>query len=546
MNRNTINLFEEEATIETNRSHWSEEWTHKTSLNNGDLIPIAATSDILPGTTIKNRTSVLIRMSTPKYPTMDTLEADTYWFWVPWWHIWKNSKAFFGENEKGAWTITAEYSIPKIQISNTAVDTHSIITYMGIPQGLKNFTVNALNVRAYCRIYNYWFRDQNLIAPLNYSDGDETVTYTTNSAIVGGKVCKVAKFHDYFTSALPEPQKSPQGAVGIPIGTEAPVRIYGTGKPVYIDINGGNRNTWRQNADSGIVNTHRLQWNGTLAEGNVSFSNSTVGEGGVGLRGVADLTNATAATINALRLAFATQRIFEKDARYGTRYNEVIRGHFGVTSPNASLHVPEYLGGSHFFINVETVLQNSSTNAESPLGETGAFSVTFDTNDDFTKSFTEHGCLIGLICVRARHTYQQGVARQWTRTSRLDLYWPSFAHIGNQPIYNSEIYATGTAKDNEVFGYKEAWAEYKYTPSIVSGMLSSLYSKSLDSWHYADKYDSLPTLSQKWIEEPTEFVDRTLLVQSKVTDQFIADIAIEREVSAVMPLHSTPGLIDHF
>lgn len=261
---------------------------------------------------------------------------------------------------------------------------------------------------------------------------------------------------------------------------------------------------------------------------------------------IADLTAATAATVNALRLAFATQRILEKDARFGTRYNEIIRGQFGVTSPNASLHVPEYLGGNRIPINIETVLQNSSTDTTSPLGQTGAFSVSFDINEDFTKSFDEHCVLIGLCCIRADHTYQQGLARMWTRRKRLDYYYPSLAHIGNQPIYNYEIYAQGTATDNEVFGYKEAWAEYKYKPNRISGELLSTYAQPLDAWHYGDKYDSLPVLSQNWIEEPLDFVDRTLLVQSSEANQFIADIEIKQEVAAPMPVHSIPGLIDHY
>ena len=260
----------------------------------------------------------------------------------------------------------------------------------------------------------------------------------------------------------------------------------------------------------------------------------------------ADLSAAVAATINAQRTAFATQRVLERDARYGTRYNEIIRGQFGVNSPNASIHVPEYLGGNRIPINIETVLQTNNTTAESPLGQTGAFSVSFDQNEDFTKSFEEHCVIIGLACIRADHTYQQGLARMWTRKRRFDYYMTSFAHIGNQPIYNYEIYAQGTPIDNEVFGYKEAWAEYKYKPDRISGELLSTYPQSLDAWHYGDDYNSLPVLSKQWIEEPTTFVDRTLLVQSSVANQFIADFEIVQDVYAPMPVHCTPGLIDHF
>ncbi|UPW41491.1 major capsid protein [Dipodfec virus UA23Rod_1071] len=550
MDRNEqTNFFSEESTVQMNRSMWTNNFNTKTTFNNGYIIPFYANSDILPGMTIKNRTSLLIRMTTPKYPTMDTLECDTFWFKVPWWTIWKGSKQFFGENEKGAWAVTTELTIPKIVIpadSSAGVQEHDVMAYMGIPQGLKNFSINALNIRAYCRVFNYWFRNQNVTPPIQYTEGNENVTWggsQQKDVTRGGTVLQANRFFDYFAAALPQPQKGTE--VTTPLGTTAPVTIVGNNQPIGVKIGTtGEVHALQQQADSGMVNAHRFIWNQTTATGNVIFD--TAAKGDVGLIGTADLTKATAATINALRMAFATQRILEKDARFGTMYQQVLRGHFGVNSPNASLHIPEYLGGAHFYINIDTVLQNSQTSSESPLGETGAYSVSFNHNEDFTKSFDEHCVLLGLLVVRARHTYQQGVQRQWTRTRRLDLYWPSLAHIGNQPIYNYELYAQGNSTDNQVFGYKEAWSEYKYYPSLITGQMSSLNAKSLDSWHYGDHYSSLPTLSPQWMKENSTYVNRTLVAQSPIADQFIADINVEQTVAAPMPIHSTPGLIDHF
>lgn len=542
MDRNTTNFFAQESTIDIQRSTITRNFNHKTTFNTGDIIPFYTDTDILPATTIKNKTAVLIRMSTPKYPVMDNLYLDTYYFKIPIWTIWDNWKAFQGENENGAWAQTTEYETPVFKTTTRAVQVNDINCYMGIPLGVKKIEFNQFGVRAYCRVYNYWFRDQNLIAPIKYPTGDDDIA-TADTTITGGRLLKAAKFHDYFTSALPAPQKGE--AIGIPIGTTAPVSITRKDNAVAWAVYNSNTNT--PTANGGI-------WAGNVVTGfsPLKNANTSAGEPTLSLDprgslvGVADLSAAVAATINAQRLAFATQRVLEKDARFGTRYNEIIRGQFGVNSPMASLHVPEYLGGNRTPINIETVLQNSNTTSESPLGQTGAFSVSFDINHDFTKSFDEHCVILGLAVVRADHTYQQGLARMWTRRRRFDYYMPSFAHLGNQPIYNYEIFAQGNAQDNQIFGYKEAWAEYKYIPNRISGELLSQYDQSLDAWHYGDDYATLPVLSKNFIEEPVEFVDRTLLVQSSVSNQFIADFEVQQEVTMPMPIHCTPGLIDHF
>lgn len=539
MDRNTTNFFAQESTIDINRSMWERHFNHKTTFNNGDIIPFYVDTDILPGMTIKNKTAVLIRMSTPKYPVMDNLYLDTYYFKVPIWTIWDTWKKFNGENEDGAWTQTTEYEVPMFKTNNRKVEVNDINCYMGIPLGIGGLEFNQFGVRAYCRVYNFWFRDQNLIAPVKYPTGDDDIECDAET-ITGGKLLKAAKFHDYFTSALPQPQKGE--AISTPLGVTAPVYSY-TDNVTPNDVT-----KVYSFASTGVLskpsNTIQLGigTGGDIVNGQAGMTYASDFRAAL----YSDLTQATASTINALRLAFATQRVLEKDARFGTRYNEIIRGQFGVNSPNASIHVPEYLGGNRVPMNIETCLQTSASSEESPLGQTGAFSVTFDVNADFTKSFDEHCVLLGLAVVRAQHTYQQGLARMWSRRRRFDYYLPSFAHLGNQPIYNREIYAQGTAEDDEVFGYKEAWAEYKYLPNRISGEFLSTYDQSLDAWHYGDDYASLPVLSQEWIEEPVEFVDRTLLVQSTNSNQFIADFEVQQTVTAPMPFHCTPGMIDHF
>lgn len=536
-------------TIETPRSTWDREFTHKTSLNAGYLVPFYVDTDIIPGTTIKNTTSLVIRMSTPLYPTMDNIYCDTYWMKCSKYWYWKHFRAQMGENNSSAWTQTIDYTTPQINVT-TAYGVNDVATYMGMPIGITNISWDKTPVQAYIDIWNNWFRDENLQAPVQLDDTDTNLN-SDGTISTGYGLLPVAKFHDYFTSALPEPQKG--DAVSIPLGQTANLigtattSLYGNGtfqmqpnaasntEPAayLMSSTGGGGQVVHINSANGSASYNALRYSTGIA----AATNLTNVQ--------ADLSTAIAATVNAQRLAFATQRIFEKDARFGTRYPESLRGIYGSIATDEALLIPEYLGGKRIPINIQQTIQ-SVGNSESPLGETGAFSITADLNEDFTKSFSKHDFLIGLMCIRADHTYSQGIPRQFKREKRLDIYHPSLAHIGNMPIYNYEIYAQGTSADNDVFGYKEAWQEYLYKPSRISGEMLPQYAQSLDEWHYGDDYSSLPVLSDEWIREPQKFIDRTLAVQSTQAHQFWCDIFVKQRVSAPIPLYRTPGLIDHF
>lgn len=572
MDRNTELKFGAVDAIDFARSTWKRSFTHKTTLNAGVLVPFLIDLDIIPGMTIKNTTSVVLRLQTPIYPTMDNMYADTYYFKCSKFWYWEHWREMMGENQFGSWAQTVEYVEPKIKTSeNRKAEKNDLMTYFGVRMNTANLRYSKIAVNAYIDIWNQWFRDQNLQAPIEFdkTDADLTCDGTINT---GCGLLPVAKFHDYFTSALPAPQKG--SPIAMPIGTSAIVKGTDTtfslatvGSGNALGVTDGNNLKWLGQFD--VYNDSafkggsgdNLGLNKPLREENFALGNSLgistdptksglityangnflAEQGGL----YADLTNATAATINAMRLAFQTQKILERDSRFGTRYRELLYAHFGVTASDEALLTPEYLGGKRTPINIETVLQNSES-ATTPLGETGAFSVTNVYNEDFTKSFTKDDILMGLICIRTDHTYQQGLPRQLTREGRLDRYWPEFVKIGNQPIYNYEIFAQGTEVDNEVFGYKEAWQEYITKNNMVTGELNSEYAQSLDSWHYGDDYSTLPVLSDEWIRETTKNIDRTITVQSSKANQFWADIYVEQTVTAPIMLDRAPGYIDHF
>ena len=551
MNRNQNSHFSQNPEAKIHRSRFKRNQSVKLSFNAGDLIPFYV-DEVLPGDTMSVDTSKLVRMQTLATPVMDDIYLDVYYFFVPYRLVWEHWKNFMGENTTAPWYPEVEYSVPQVTApSQGGWYAGTIADYMGVPVGVDNLSISALPFRAYGLVWNEWFRDENLVTPQSISTNDATQGGSNTDsglyqAISGGAPLKVAKYHDYFTSALPAPQKGPD--VLLPLGTMAPVLSL---KQAVSTTNENLPPIWPmsfsrldgQPITNGLLGVFNGAGRGDVLIGTDTSFSSNRGEL-IPNNLWTDLTQATAATINQLRLAFQIQKIYEKDARGGTRYIEVIANHFGVTSPDSRLQRPEYLGGNRMLINVNQVVQNSES-ATTPQGTTTAYSLTVDTHSDFIHSFVEHGILLGLMCARYDHTYQQGLERFWSRKNRFDFYWPTLANIGEQPILNKEIYAQGTEADDDVFGYQEAWADYRYKPSRVSGEMRSAAKNSLDVWHLADDYSELPKLSDMWIQEDKSNLNRALAVTSDVSNQFFADIFIQNISTRPMPLFSIPGLIDH-
>ena len=546
MNRNSEVHFSQFPKVDITRSIFDRSTQHKTTFNAGLLIPILC-DEVLPGDTFSVNTSSVIRMTTPIYPVMDNLYADIYFYFVPIRLLWEHWEAFNGSNDDTFWTQPTEYEIPQINSPTGGWTKGTIADYLGIPTNVTlkdDHSVNHLPFRGVVKVWNDWFRDQNVQTPAYLSLGDSDTAGTNGSnyvsdAIAGGMPLPVAKFHDFLTSALPEPQKGPD--VLLPLGERAEVytgevrSIAGRSSPLK----------WSYSDDVLVTSPTGLGINNEGSTARNSQNTIVNNEVYVPNNLYADLSEATASTVSQLRQAFAVQRLYERDARGGTRYTEILKSHFGVSSPDGRLQRSEYLGGKRIPINVTQVVQTSSTDSTSPQGNTAAYSLTGDSSDSFTKSFTEHGYLYCFVCVRNENTYQQGLEKLWSRKRRFDFYWPALANISEQPIFNKEIYAQGTSEDDEVFGYQEPWAEYRYKPSRVSGAFRSNYQTSLDSWHYADYYESLPVLSDAFIRASKTNIDRTLAVQSSVEDQFIADFYFNIKSVRPMPVYSVPGLIDH-
>lgn len=562
MNRNQNSHFSKNPQVDIQRSRFDRSHSVKLSGNVGDLIPFYC-DEVLPGDTFQIDTSKLVRLQTLVTPVMDNIYLDTYYFFVPCRLVWEHWRELMGENTSAPWFPDVEYSVPQVisPLSSGGGSSESgwaegtIADYMGIPPGVSGLSISALPFRAYALIYNEWFRDENLQTPQSVPVGDDVTVGSNDSsglfqAVKGGYPLKAGKFRDYFTSCLPSPQKGPD--VLLPLGIQAPVYGGNTANLVSyddrpewsLDSNGKPSSLMFRHADdnSSIIGDYAAKLH------NASFtcagSNSGDGVDIYPSNLWTDLTQATAASINQLRLAFQIQRIYEKDARGGTRYIEILSHHFGVTSPDSRLQRPEYLGGNRMLINVNQVVQNSES-ATTPQGTTTAYSLTVDTHSDFTQSFVEHGFLIGLCVARYDHTYQYGIERFFSRKTRFDYYWPSLANIGEQPVYNREIYAQGTSVDDGVFGYQEAWADYRYKPNRVCAEMRSSSKKSLDAWNLADDYVDLPKLSPEWIVEDKTNVDRALAVTSKVANQFFGDFYIKNLCTRPMPVFSIPGLIDH-
>ena len=562
MNRNTESHFSLAPHVDISRSRFDRSASLKTSFNAGDVVPFFL-DEVLPGDTFSVDTSKVVRMQTLLTPMMDNVYLDTYYFFVPNRLVWDHWKEFCGENTESAWIPATEYTMPQITSpANTGWNVGTLADYFGIPTGVAGLSVSALPFRAYALIMNEWFRDQNLQDPLVVPTDDSTVAGVNTGTLVtdvakGGKPFIASKYHDYFTSALPAPQKGPD--ITIPVAQAGSYQVVPLADSVdYTKATSPLQ--WRQRDGSnftynssqyGVFGVSSVFSDGASASDSTMLKEFQTGPNSVydvipaNLWAIAD-GNAAAATINQLRLAFQIQKFYEQQARGGSRYTEVVRSFFGVTSPDARLQRPEYLGGNRVPINVNQIVQQSGTESTgTPQGTVVGQSLTTDKHSDFTKSFTEHGFIIGVMVARYDHTYQQGLNRLWSRKDKFDYYWPVFANIGEQAIKNKEIFAQGNDQDNEVFGYQEAWAEYRYKPNMVTGEMRSAYAQSLDVWHLADDYKQLPTLSDAWIKEDKSNLDRVLAVSSSVSNQFFADIYVKNYCTRPMPMYSVPGLIDH-
>lgn len=555
MNRNNERHFNQIPQMKASRTRFNRDQTILTTFDAGKLIPFYV-DEVLPGDTFSVDTAAIIRMTTPKYPVMDDSFIDFYYFFCPNRILWDNFKYFMGEVEETPWMPTKTYSVPQIKINGTnakpAPDERSILDYMGVPTKVKKpFTINALPIRAYIKVWNEFFRDENVDnaavlktddADVNYEFGDEnSIQGAENNAYKGGNLLPVNKFHDYFTSCLPYPQRGPD--VTVPMLGNAPVRLfqpdteniitnYGADKDGAVKVTSENINApWTLESKT----AYKLR--ATTTSNNWFYDEKGNKQTYADFR--ADLSNVTGATINDLRKAVTVQQYYEALARGGSRYREQVQALWNVVISDKTVQVPEYLGGGRYHVNINQIVQTAE-NDKSPLGETGAMSVTPINESSFTKSFEEHGFVIGVCCVRHNRSYQQGLERFWSREDRLDYYVPQFANIGEQPVKKKEIMLTGEASDEETFGYQEAWADYRMKPNRVSGLMRSNATGTLDFWHYGDYYESVPTLSQEWMAEGKKEIERTLVVEDE--PQFFGAIRVANKTTRRMPLYSVPGL----
>lgn len=546
MNRNSEQHYAQVPHAEIRRAKFQRDFNLLTTMNEGDLVPIYL-DEVLPADTFKINLNALVRMATPLYPVMDNAYMDFYFFFVPARLLWKHFQNLMGQNDSTFWAEQTEYTTPVTTAPEGGWNVGTLADYFGIPTGVSGLKVNSLPFRAYAKVWNEWFRDENLQQPVTQSMDDTTTTGVNtgtnlSDAEAGGLPLKVCKYKDYFTSCLPSPQKSTE-PVQLPMTGNAQIVWPNSAETMangeIFQDGGGSLENIPINSNMKLAASKKNNKSGKAlvvfgGQTNASEINYTTMQ--------ADLSTVTAATINDLRQAIAVQHIFERDARTGTRYKEILKGAWGVTSPDARLDRSEYIGGHRMPINVNQVIQTSSTDSTSPQGNTGAYSMTTLSRNMCTYSATEHGYVLGLAAIRVDHSYQQGLSRLWTRNTRFSYYDPMLANLGEQAVLNQEIYAQGKPQDEEVFGYQEAWADYRYRTNMVTSEMRSTYAQTLDAWHYADKYDALPTLSSTWIKEGTENIDRTLAVQSSNSHQFICNFYYNQAWTRPMPIYSVPGI----
>lgn len=567
----SYNRFSAIPRAQIQRSVFNRSHDYKTTFDSGYLVPFYV-DEVLPGDSFKLNCSIFCRLATPIVPFMDNLYLETFFFFVPNRLVWKHWENFMGQQDNPG--DSTDYLIPQTVADNTGFAVGSVADYFGIPTSVKGLSVSSLPFRAYQLIYNEWFRDENLQdrvgawAPAAPHKDDPVGDWSdTNST--GLTLLRRNKYHDYFTSALPWPQKGDAVDVNFGVGGAVAwnndtfnLSYRNDGGTNYAVVSNPNKRAFIsptfdfRSSGTGVsrITASAPTPRSTLVgyTDSVSFENPSteyidsssispssidlpylqfVGETGAGL------------TINDLRQAFQVQKLLERDARGGTRYTEILRSHFGVVSPDARLQRPEYLGGSSTRILMNSVAQTAATNDVTPQANLAAFGLFGDSFHGFSKSFVEHGYIIGLVNVRADLSYQQGVNRMWSRKSRLDFYFPVLAHLGEQAILNKEIYAQGNAADDQVFGYQERFAEYRYSPSVITGKMRSTDPQTLDIWHLAQKFDSLPTLSSQFIQDNPP-VSRVVATQSE--PQFILDAWFDLKCIRPMPVYSVPGLVDHF